>query len=72
MILILLDVEQTMKAHSIKMFKIYWKAVRDGGDHPNEPEKYDDENNESEKSEDVDNPTSLSSFCCDGLDLTLF
>ena len=28
------DVEQTMKAHSIKMFKIYWKAMRDGGDHP--------------------------------------
>ena len=40
------------------MFKIYWKAVRDGGDHPNEPEKCDDKNNENEMSEDVDNPTS--------------
>ena len=28
------DVEQAMKAHTIKMFKIYWKAMRDGGDHP--------------------------------------
>ena len=49
-------VEQAMKAHTIKMFKMYWKAVRDGGDHPNEPEKCDDKDNESEMSEDVDNP----------------
>ena len=47
-----------MKAHTIKMFKMYWKAVRDGGDHPNEPEKCDGKDNKSEMSEDVDNPTS--------------
>jgi hypothetical protein len=52
------DVEQAMNAHTIKMFKMYWKAVRDGGDHPNEPEKCEDNDNESEMSEDVDNPTS--------------
>ena len=46
-----------MKAHTIKMFRMYWKAVRDGGDHPNEHEKCDDKDNESEMSEDVDNPT---------------
>jgi hypothetical protein len=51
------DVVQAMKAHTIKMFKMYWKAVRDGGDRPNEPEKCDDKDNESEMSEDVDNPT---------------
>ena len=39
-------------------FRFSHLAVRDGGDHPNEPEKYDDESNESEMSEDVDNPTS--------------
>jgi hypothetical protein len=48
-----------MKAHTIKMFKMYWKAVRDGGDHLNEPEKCEDNENErGETSEDVDNPTS--------------
>jgi hypothetical protein len=51
-------VEQAMKAHTVKMFKMYWKAVRDGGDHPNEPEEREDNDNESEMSEDVDNPTS--------------
>jgi hypothetical protein len=45
-----------MKAHTVKMFKMYWKAVRDGGDHPNEPEECEDKDNESEMSEDVDNP----------------
>jgi hypothetical protein len=40
------------------MFKMYWKAVRDGGDHPNEPDECKDNDNESEMSEDVDNPTS--------------
>ena len=54
------DVEQAMKkAHTIKMFKMYWKAVRYGGDHPNEPEKCEDNDNESEMSEDVGNPSSL-------------
>ena len=52
-----------MKAHTIKMSKIYGKAVRDGGDHPNEPEKCDDKNNESEMSEDVDNPTCPRDSC---------
>ena len=47
-----------MKAHTVKMFKMYRKAVRDGGDHPNEPEEREDNDNESEMSEDVDNPTS--------------
>ena len=32
--------------------------MRDGGDHPNEPEECEDNDNESEISEDVDNPTS--------------
>jgi len=50
------DVEQAMKAHTIKMFKMYWKAVRARGDRPNEPETCDDKDNESEMSEDVDNP----------------
>ena len=51
-------VELTMKDHTIKMFKIYWKAVRDGCDHPNKPEEREDKDNDSEISEDSDNPTS--------------
>jgi hypothetical protein len=52
-------VEQAMKAHTVKMFKMYWKAVRDEGDHPNEPEECENNDNESEMSEDnVGNPTS--------------
>jgi hypothetical protein len=52
-------VEQAMKAHTVnKMFNMYWKAARDGGDHPDEPEEHEDNDNESEMSEDVDNPTS--------------
>jgi hypothetical protein len=31
-----------MKAHTVKMFKMYWKAARDGGDHPDEPEEHED------------------------------
>jgi len=50
--------EQAMKAHTVKMFKMYWKAARDGGDHPVEPEGHEDNDNESEMSEDVENPTS--------------
>jgi hypothetical protein len=38
------------------MFKMYWKAVRDGGDHPNEPKECENSDNKSEMSEDVDNP----------------
>jgi hypothetical protein len=51
-------VEQAMKAHTVKMFKMYWKAARDGGDHPVEPEGHEVNDNESEMSEDVENPTS--------------
>jgi hypothetical protein len=51
-------IEQAMKAHTVKMFKMYWKAVRDGGDHPYEPEECENNDNESEMSEDIDNPTS--------------
>jgi hypothetical protein len=51
-------VEQAMKAHTVKMFKMYWKAARDGGDHPVEPEECENNDNESEMSEDVENPTS--------------
>ena len=47
-----------MKAHTVKIFKMYWKDVRDGVDHPNEPEEREDNENESKMSEDVDNPTS--------------
>jgi hypothetical protein len=50
-------VEQAMKAHTVKMFKMFWKAARDGCDHPDEPEEHEDKDNESEMSEDVDNPT---------------
>ena len=40
--------EQAMKPHNAKMFKMFWKAARDGGDQPVEPEGHEGNDNENE------------------------
>ena len=52
-------VEQAMKAHTVKMFKMYWKATKDGNEQPIEPEMNEDNDNESEISEHVEDPMSI-------------
>ena len=47
-------VEQTMKAHTVKIFKMFWKAARDGGDQPAEPVGHEDNDNESETGEEAE------------------
>ena len=54
------EVEKAMKAHTIKMFKIYWKETREGGDRSHNHEKRENTDNEDEMNDDtIDRISSL-------------